>query len=49
MKKIFSEAEVELTLLSALDDILAESVFVDGSGLYDDGDNLDDYKDPAGD
>ena len=26
MKKIFSEAEVEITLLSALDDILFESL-----------------------
>lgn len=31
MKKLFSEAEVELTLLSALEDIL--SISGDGSGL----------------
>lgn len=37
MKKLFSEAEVELTLLSALEDILTMSG--DGDGLGDpDGD-----------
>ena len=40
MKKIFSEAEVELTLLSALDDILFESLVegdTDGLGQPGDG------------
>ena len=40
MKKLFSEAEVELTLISALDDILSSSLNTDGSGLEEEGDNL---------
>lgn len=42
MKKFFSEAEVELTLLSALDDIL--NVSGDGSGFGDPEDGDDEYK-----
>ena len=41
MKKLFSEAEVELTLLSALEDIL--SVSGDGSGLGDPEDGWDEW------
>jgi hypothetical protein len=41
MKKLFSEAEVELTLLSALEDIL--SLSGDGSGLGDPEDGWDEW------
>ena len=41
MKKLFSEAEVELTLLSALEDILSMSG--DGDGLGEPGDGWDEW------
>ena len=35
MKKLFSEAEVEVTLLSALEDVLSASADGDGGNLDD--------------